>query len=80
MGPDDTKFHKTSFDSELNCQSYHIADATDTRLLVAVAHTNSLCNLYVSEQNKDQRYLFRLSLEKLFCYFPNTMWKKSWLR
>lgn len=74
------KFFKAIFDSELECAGFHVADATDKRLLVAVAHTATLSNLYVSEVTSSDKYLFRLSLERLFCYLPGTTWKESWLR
>uniref|UniRef100_T1H8D0 Sortilin-related receptor n=1 Tax=Rhodnius prolixus TaxID=13249 RepID=T1H8D0_RHOPR len=73
------KFFKAIFDSELECAGFHVADATDKRLLVAVAHTATLSNLYVSEVTSSDKYLFRLSLERLFCYLPGTTWKESWL-
>ncbi|KAL1138531.1 hypothetical protein AAG570_008594 [Ranatra chinensis] len=74
------QFLKARFDSEFECGGFHVADASETRLLVAVAHTETLSNLYVSEVTHTNQYMFRLSLERLFCYFPNSMWKGSWLR
>ncbi|KAK9512535.1 hypothetical protein O3M35_000936 [Rhynocoris fuscipes] len=73
------KFSKAIFDTELECAGFHVADAAETRLLIAVAHTDTLSNLYVSEVSPSNKYLFRLSLERLFCYFPSTTWKNSWL-
>ncbi|KAF6211596.1 hypothetical protein GE061_012109 [Apolygus lucorum] len=74
------EFLPTEFDSNLEMKSFHVTDASESRLMVAVSHTETLSNLYISEIPKTQRkYLFRLSLERLFCFFPNIMWLDSWL-
>lgn len=69
------------FDTELDRREYHIADVTGTRVMVAVSHADKLSNLYVSEGiGTADPIQFTLSLEGVFCYFPNTTWQDSWLR
>lgn len=71
---------KSVFASELNRLEYHIADVTGTRVMVAVSHTEKLSHLYVSEGLGTGNVVpFSLSLEAVFCYFPNSTWKDSWL-
>lgn len=73
-------FLHTEFDSNLDKKSFHVTDTSDSRLMIAVSHTETLSNLYVSDVEANQeKYLFRLSLERLFCFFPNVMWVDSWL-
>lgn len=68
------------FATELNRTEYHIADVTNNRIMVAVSHTEKLSNLYVSEGiGNGQTIQFSLSLENVFCYFPNSTWRDSWL-
>lgn len=76
----DGPFTRTIFQSELDRRGFHIVDATDTRLFVVVSHTESLANLYVSEMDATKDIKFGLSLERIFCYFHEKMWKDSWLR
>lgn len=69
------------FDTELDLRSYHIADVSNDRALIAVSHTNELSHLYVSEPliGSNGRVHFTLSLESVLCYFPNSTWHDSWL-
>lgn len=68
------------FASELNRTEYHIADVTGNRIMVAVSHTDKVSHLYVSEGTGNGKTIhFSLSLENVFCYFPNSTWRESWL-
>lgn len=69
------------FDTELDLRSYHIADVSNERALIAVSHRANLSHLYVSEPlvGKNGRVHFTLSLESVLCYFPNSTWQDSWL-
>lgn len=71
---------KAVFASELNRIEYHIADITRNRIMVAVSHTDKISHLYVSEGIGNGKTVhFSLSLENVFCYFPNSTWRDSWL-
>lgn len=76
------KQHKCMFDTRLEHRSYYIADVTSNRALVAVSHTNTVSHLYVSENldGGQGAVQFTLSLEEVFCYFPNTTWHDTWLQ
>lgn len=76
----DGPFTRAIFQSELDRRGFLIVDVTDSRLFVAVSHTEKLANLYVSEMISTQDIKFGLSLERIFCYFHEKMWKNSWLR
>lgn len=72
-------FIKSTFNTDLLRKDYHIADITNNRIMVAVSHSETVCNLYVSDiiTEETQSIHFRLSLESIFCYFPNATWKSS---
>nr|CAD7443907.1 unnamed protein product [Timema bartmani] len=74
------EFLRAQFQSEMNRREFYIADITDTQVFVAVSHTQSQANLYVSQAEEGRSLKFALSLERIFCYFPNTTWRDSWLR
>lgn len=68
------------FASELNRLEYHIADVTANRIMVAVSHTDKISHLYISEGvGNGKTIYFSLSLENVFCYFPNSTWRETWL-
>lgn len=75
-------FIKSTFNTDLLRKDYHIADITNNRIMVAVSHSETVCNLYVSDiiTEETQSIHFRLSLESIFCYFPNATWKSSLIR
>ncbi|KAJ9597637.1 hypothetical protein L9F63_011506, partial [Diploptera punctata] len=73
------KFMQAQFQSELERRAYHVADVSDGQVMVVVSHTETLSNLYVSQYMDSTRIQFILSLERIFCYFPNSTWKDSWL-
>ncbi|XP_075232916.1 sortilin-related receptor-like [Lycorma delicatula] len=75
----DGPFTRAIFQSELDRRGFHIVDATDSRLFVAVSHTEKLANLYVSKMDSTNDIKFGLSLERIFCYFHEKMWKNTWL-
>ncbi|KAK7603208.1 hypothetical protein V9T40_003207 [Parthenolecanium corni] len=72
-------FILATFATDLPRYEFQIADITENRLLIAVAHSNTLCNLYVSDFvfEETENIHFFLSLERAFCYFPNITWKDS---
>lgn len=72
-------FYKAIFDDEHKNNNFHVVDVSEVRIMVAVAHNETLSNLYISEVVPNSDYMFRLSLERLFCYFPDKTWKSSWL-
>nr|CAD7266341.1 unnamed protein product [Timema shepardi] len=73
------EFLRAQFQSEMNRREFYIADITDTQVFVVVSHTQSQANLYVSQAEEGRSLKFALSLERIFCYFPNTTWRDSWL-
>jgi len=73
-------FVRTRFDTELDRRDYHIADITANRIMVAVAHTRTLSNLYISDvvqSSYENIVSFSLSLERVVAYFPNITWTES---
>lgn len=51
--------------------------------MIAVAHTRTLSNLYISDvvQSTTQETVsFSLSLEGVLAYFPNVTWTESLIR
>lgn len=51
--------------------------------MIAVAHTRTLSNLYISDvvQSSNQDTVtFSLSLERVVAYFPNITWTESLIR
>ncbi|XP_014239724.1 sortilin-related receptor-like isoform X1 [Cimex lectularius] len=74
------EFLKAEFDSNLDCAGFYVADVTERRILMVIAHTETLSNIFVSEYKSGvKKYSFRLSLERVFAYIPDVMWKTSWL-
>jgi hypothetical protein len=71
---------KAHFPSELDRQAYHVADVSDGQVMVVVNHTAMRTNLYVSQLKDSTGIYFALSLEQIFCYFPNSTWMGLWLR
>jgi len=71
---------KAHFPSELDRQAYHVADVSDGEVMVVVNHTEMITNLYVSQLMDSTGIHFSLSLEQIFCYFPNSTWMGTWLR
>ncbi|XP_050441242.1 sortilin-related receptor-like isoform X2 [Adelges cooleyi] len=72
-------FIRSRFDTELDRRDYYIADITSNRIMVAVAHTRTLSNLYISDvfQSNKETVTFSLSLERVVAYFPNITWTES---
>lgn len=76
-------FARTRFNTELDRRDYHIVDITATRIMIAVAHTRTLSNLYTSDLIQayfQDAILFNLSLERVVAYFPNITWTDSLIR
>lgn len=71
---------RARFQSELDRRAYHVADVSDGQVMVVVNHTDMLTNLYVSQLKDSSGIQFALSLERIFCYFPNSTWMGTWLR
>ncbi|XP_034941871.1 sortilin-related receptor-like [Chelonus insularis] len=72
-------FVLAQFNTELSRKDYHICDISNNRIFVAVSHSDTHVNLYVSEIIDNTTARFILSLEGVFTYFPNINWKDSWL-
>ncbi|XP_023246072.1 sortilin-related receptor isoform X2 [Copidosoma floridanum] len=72
-------FVAAEFDSYLERRDYHVADVSFDRIFVAVSHTPTLVNLYVSETVDPRGVKFILSLYNILTFFPNSTWKDSWL-
>jgi len=68
------------FPSELERLAYHVADVSDGEVMVVVNHTAMHTNLYVSQLKDSTGIHFSLSLEQIFCYFPNSTWMGTWFR
>lgn len=64
---------KATFGDGLPNKDFHVADITENRILVAVGHSSTLCNLHVSNiiNEKTQKLEFTLALDRIFCYFPS---------
>lgn len=75
------KKSKCVFDTNLEIRSYFIVDVTSNRALVAVSHADTTSHLYVSENldSNNEVVKFTLSLEDVFCYFPNSTWHETWI-
>lgn len=75
-------FIRTRFDTELDRRDYYISDITAGRIMIAVAHTRTLSNLYISDllQPNQDTISFSLSLERVVAYFPNITWTESLIR
>lgn len=72
-------FMRAQFQTELDRRAYHVADVSDGQVMVVVSHTDMLANLYVSQFMDSSSIQFILSLERIFCYFPNSSWYDTWL-
>lgn len=68
------------FNTELDCKDYHIVDVSSNRVFIAVSHSETMVNLYVSEVIDHERAIFTLSLDAILTFFPNSTWKDSWLK
>lgn len=75
-----SRFIIAEFNTDLERYDYHIADVSNNRVFVAVAHNETRVNLYVLEGISSDRVTFTLSLESILTFFPNTTWKDSWLK
>lgn len=67
------------FPTNLKRTEYHIADVSNDRVFVAVAHSKTSVNLYISKIISDREAKFVLSLENIMTYFPNNTWNNTWL-
>ncbi|XP_043284191.1 sortilin-related receptor-like isoform X2 [Venturia canescens] len=74
-----SRFINAEFNTQLDRYDYHIADVSNNRVFVAVAHNETQVNLYVLEGIGPDKVKFALSLESILTFFPNTTWKDSWL-
>ncbi|KAL0117855.1 hypothetical protein PUN28_008920 [Cardiocondyla obscurior] len=72
-------FVPAQFNTELDCKDYHIVDVSYNRVFIAVSHSDTMINLYVSEVIDHEKAIFTLSLESILTFFPNSTWKDSWL-
>ncbi|KAL6422754.1 hypothetical protein ACFW04_010753 [Cataglyphis niger] len=72
-------FVMAQFNTELDCNDYHIVDVSYNRVFIAVSHSETMVNLYVSEVIDHEKAIFTLSLEGIFTFFLNSTWKDSWL-
>ncbi|XP_063978327.1 sortilin-related receptor-like [Diachasmimorpha longicaudata] len=75
----DAPFVAAKFNTELDRRSYHIADVSNNRVFVAVSHSPTQSNLYVSDGLGKSMATFFLSLEGVLAFFPNTTWQSTWL-
>ncbi|XP_055389216.1 sortilin-related receptor-like [Condylostylus longicornis] len=74
------KFVKAIFQTELDIKAMHIADVEGRRIMISAAHSEYISHLYVSESNNDMTDIkFVPSLENIFTYIPDVMWKQGWL-
>ena len=73
-------FVKAQFDTEFPARDYHIADVSHNRVFIAISHSETLVNLYISEIIDNEQAKFVLSLEAILTFFPNSTWKDSWLK
>lgn len=73
-------FVVAQFNTELDCNDYHIVDVSYNRVFIAVSHSETMVNLYVSEVIDHEKAIFTLSLESVFTFFLNSTWKDSWLK
>ncbi|KAJ8687024.1 hypothetical protein QAD02_022818 [Eretmocerus hayati] len=64
---------------DLDRRDFHIADVSYDRIFLAVCHTDSIVNLYISENIDDHEIKFVLNLQGVMSFFPNNTWKESWL-
>ncbi|EZA49376.1 Sortilin-related receptor [Ooceraea biroi] len=67
------------FNTELDCRDYHVVDVSSNRVFIAVSHSETMVNLYVSEVIDHEKAIFTLSLESILTFFPNSTWKDTWL-
>ena len=74
-----SSFLKCKFATVLERKDFFIADITENRVMVVVHHAETLSNLYVSDiiTETSREINFSLSLERIFCHFPNGTWKLS---
>ncbi|XP_025152986.1 sortilin-related receptor isoform X2 [Harpegnathos saltator] len=72
-------FVMAHFNTELDCKDYHIVDVSSNRVFIAVSHSETMVNLYVSEVIDHEKAIFTLSLDGILTFFPNSTWKDSWL-
>lgn len=67
------------FYTELERRHYYVADVSEGQIFVVAGHTDTVANLYTSLSIDAEKVTFALSLERVFCYFPNASWQDSWL-
>jgi len=74
------RFVEAQFMSELKRSRYHV-EVSGPQVLVIVGHEPNLANLYVSTSDgfNAEGMRFALSLEGIFCFFPNFTWRDNWL-
>ncbi|XP_011882721.1 PREDICTED: sortilin-related receptor-like [Vollenhovia emeryi] len=72
-------FVPAHFNTELDCKDYNIVDVSFNRVFIAVSHSDTMINLYVSQVIDHEKAIFTLSLESILTFFPNSTWKDSWL-
>lgn len=74
------RFIKADFQTELEIRGLHIADVEGRRVMISAAHTEVQSHLYVSESDTNMTNIkFVPSLENVFTYIPELMWRSSWL-
>lgn len=69
------------FDTPLEMKNFFVADVSGNRAFVAVSHSESSSNLYVSDNlgGKDGKVRFIVSIENVFAFFANSTWQGTWL-
>ncbi|XP_063217852.1 sortilin-related receptor-like [Bacillus rossius redtenbacheri] len=73
------EFVRAQFMSELDRREFFVADVNDSQVFMVVGHTDTLSNLYVAQMSDGSSVSFALSLERIFCFFPNSTWRYTWL-
>ncbi|XP_058808716.1 sortilin-related receptor-like [Phymastichus coffea] len=72
-------FVMVQLDNDLPRKEFHIADVSNDRIFIAVAHTETVVHLYISEKIDNNTIRFTESLRNVLTFFPNNTWKDSWL-
>ncbi|KAJ8869547.1 hypothetical protein PR048_028538 [Dryococelus australis] len=73
------EFVRAQFMSELDRREFYVADVYDSQVFMVVGHTDTVSNLYIAQMSDGSSINFALSLERIFCFFPNSTWRYTWL-
>lgn len=73
-------FIKTQIQTVQEMKGIHICDVEGRRIMMAIAHSETSANLYVSESNPNMTVIkFVPSLENIFTFIPKVTWKNGWI-